>query len=829
MKAKILLPYYDFKHNLKSSITIYLVVTLCVILSIASLLSIKSFITYRESLNDINNNSYDLIFLDTKFEDYLKLIEYDDNNINTILYAHNIGYAKLSENIINNKKYMLIEEMIPDGFSNEGFNLISGKIPISDNELLIPLEYSKIYDVKIGDIITYDIGNITSDDNEYYRLKSYDDSFENYKFKKEVDKEYTIVGIYNKSNSTYIDNTDLSHYYAYTYMNKRILNNEDLVDVSISLYDKNRLNKDLENYKLFLKPTENSLIILTNGTKTYDVSFKNKTYLIVGLLLIVIVTLAIKSSFNFESKKRREFYAEEMCLGATVKNIKESWYYLTYFLTIIGIISGVFFSNLLLHYFIKVLVNKEKIDIILTEMFSKGIILYAALIILIAIIISYALSEKKVLYVTALDYLKNKYEPIDPKYVHYDEYTELKGEISKYIKSNFVLNHIKDNKLMFSLPFMVAFLLLFISFVFIITKPIVDFVGSKDINITISINDFESHIDSLNNISKISGVKDYLIIGNSEEVLYLKNEYENSDNYTFLKVIDDYYNYPVNLIVIEDIKYDSLVKKDSDIVLIPIFNILKNEEIMSSKLFEEDEHKELTIYSSNNEYLLSDVLVSSIDSNLLQIKSGYINIIVKQSKLNEFFDDLSVKYNKVNMIIGDHIFIDKLDEYVKNNKIDIDLTYNVDSLIYNPNSNYIVLSYYLGLLVGSISLLLFCIIVYTSLNTYVKDREKEIALLRVVGISSKNINQIVNGEFGDAYFITVLVGIMIGAALAKVFCNVYLIDELNSVDASMNLLFFYLVLFMVMIIVFFIALIFSTRRLRRKSPMEFLKENYREY
>lgn len=332
----------------------------------------------------------------------------NNRHIDTIYKIANIGYAKLSNSKNENKPYAYIRAFEKEALSNLAINLVSGRLPENDQEILIPthLKTNGRITYEVGDTITLDVGKRVdsegyelTQDNPYFIEEDNPSDSSDEQIIDSTTKTYKIVGIIERpSNSiesysapgfTFI--TILKDYKAYPKVDlyvrydKEGLKDHDIITANIlgideelytkfqngEIYSSDNYEEELENIQNELDKAKyqydsnNYLIMLESGILK-ESSMQSLALVVLVVIIIIIVTsvFCIKNSFDISITEKIKQYGMLASIGATKKQIKKNVYYEALILALIGIplgiICGLLASYILIiisNYFLKDMMN----------------------------------------------------------------------------------------------------------------------------------------------------------------------------------------------------------------------------------------------------------------------------------------------------------------------------------------------------------------------------------------------------------------------------------------------------------------------------------------
>lgn len=361
----------DLKLNKKRTI----VTIIGIILSTALICAVAGMITsVQKTLIEYAKDQYGnfhVTFCDVPKEE-LKFIE-DNRNVDTYYLSEKLGYSKLENSQNEDKPYLNIISADEVYLKNMGLKLIEGRLPESDNEIIISntiIQNAKV-DYKINQKITLDISKRMGEvDGEKFELDQSNPYLEenNEYLEKIFTKEYTIVGIIERLNF------DIEPYSApgYTIITKlqEIRNNANISvlykDVSKYVEYTEQINEMQEGDKTFFRDLRkaynkykyelqfNSSLLRYEGVSLSDSSIT--TVMSLGIIVIIIIIVSsvfvIRNSFAISMTEKMKEYGMFSSVGATSKQIKKSVLFEGFVIGIIaiplGILGGIFAIAVLL-------------------------------------------------------------------------------------------------------------------------------------------------------------------------------------------------------------------------------------------------------------------------------------------------------------------------------------------------------------------------------------------------------------------------------------------------------------------------------------------------
>ena len=274
----------------------------------------------------------------------------NNRKVSDVFVIENVGYASInSQN--ESKPYAHVKKFTKESLKNLSINLIEGRLPISDSEILIPshLKTNGRVDYKIGDTITLDIGDRVG--SEGIKLGQYDSYSEDEVLTNINSKTYKVVGIIERPSKkvepysdpgysfiTYMDTTT-SNVDIYAKYTKEGTRDSYTVTANIVGIDPVKFKKfvkgeaktveefdDLQdeyNKAKYAFDFNNYLIDLeTNPLSTSGIGEVGTLVVIVSLIILVTSVFCIKNSFDISITEKIKQYGMLRSVGATKKQIK---------------------------------------------------------------------------------------------------------------------------------------------------------------------------------------------------------------------------------------------------------------------------------------------------------------------------------------------------------------------------------------------------------------------------------------------------------------------------------------------------------------------------
>ncbi len=791
----------NLKLNKKRTIVtiIGIMLSVALITAVASMYAsgIKSLIKYET----IIKGDFHTAFYNVPTSDIDKFI--NNRNIEKLNITEGLGYAKIdSKN--EDKPYAYLKGFTKDALNNLSVRLVKGRLPENTNEIVIPthLKTNGRLDLKLNDSITLEVGKrIDSKGSELSQSDKYQNTDGEYLVETQT-KTYKIVGIIERPATnieyytapgytfiTYIDNKNLSgNVDIYAKFTKDGVKNWDktianILGVSQVLFRK-VYNQEIESEKLTeqLKKTymfdmNKYLIDLeTNPISSTSMGDLGKVLAIVIVIIVFTSIFCIKNSFDISITEKIRQYGMLRSIGATKKQIKRNVFYEATILGLIGIPLGIILGCLAT-YILIIISNYYLTDVIQTGfklelVFSTYAILVAIILGIITIYFSALKSATRASKVSEIDSIRNSANlKISSKKIKSPKYIKKLFGIGGVISfKNLKRNKKKYRTTIISITVSTFVFIALYSFMELAFQNVNNELKVSDFNISLStnaINDY-SYSKFLKTVN-LSGVEDYAILRNSElsftgshsskeylEYFGTKKENDAEEDITIFAIGKKQYDKYIKSLGLnyDDIK-DKVILFDKQYIT----SYDKNNNRITKNIRVYDFNKGDVITSTNNQLNLEIGAISSIEPNLLKNLSNSYLIIS-----DEMFDkiaktnNLDIYYKASN---ADKLQ-DELDSYLNGESYNID---NKEENVRIMNNLFTLIAIFLYGFIIVISLIGITNI-FNTITTNMELRKQEFAMLKSIGMTSKEFKRMIRLESLFMGIKSLLFGILIGIVLS---------------------------------------------------------------
>lgn len=791
----------NLKLNKKRTIVtiIGIMLSVALITAVASMYAsgIKSLIKYET----IIKGDFHTAFYNVPTSDIDKFI--NNRNVEKLNITEGLGYAKIdSKN--EDKPYAYLKGFTKDALNNLSVRLVKGRLPENTNEIVIPthLKTNGRLDLKLNDSITLEVGKrIDSKGDELNQSDKYQNTAGEQLVETQT-KTYKIVGIIERPATnieyytapgytfiTYIDSKNLSgNVDIYAKFTKDGVKNWDktianILGVSQVLFRK-VYNQEIESGKLTeqLKKTymfdiNKYLIDLeTNPISSTSMGDLGKVLAIVIVIIVFTSIFCIKNSFDISITEKIRQYGMLRSIGATKKQIKRNVFYEATILGLIGIPLGIILGCLAT-YILIIISNYYLTDVIQTGfklelVFSTYAILVAIILGIITIYFSALKSATRASKVSEIDSIRNSANlKISSKKIKSPKYIKKLFGIGGVISfKNLKRNKKKYRTTIISITVSTFVFIALYSFMELAFQNVNNELKVSDFNISLStnaINDY-SYSKFLKTVN-LSGVEDYAILRNSElsftgshsskeylEYFGTKKESDAEEHITIFAIGKKQYDKYIKSLGLnyDDIK-DKVILFDKQ--YITSYDKNNNKIIKNIRVY--DFNKGDVITSTNNQLNLEIGAISSIGPNLLKNLSNSYLIIS-----DEMFDkiaktnNLDIYYKASN---ADKLQ-DELDSYLNGESYNID---NKEENVRIMNNLFTLIAIFLYGFIIVISLIGITNI-FNTITTNMELRKQEFAMLKSIGMTSKEFKRMIRLESLFMGIKSLLFGILIGIILS---------------------------------------------------------------
>ena len=728
-------------------------------------------------------------------------LKYFTNNshVKSIYLTETLGYAKY-DNMNEYKPYAYVLGYTKEAFENTTLKIVSGRLPQDSGEIVVSVPFQNNAKVKIGDIISLDIGKrvcmdgtILNQSNPYYVEEGEINECQEY-ITDTYKHEYKIVGIMERLNYN-IEGYSAPGYVMITKIEKATDNiNVSLLFKDVKYYKEYINNiandKDLNKYNITL----NDELLRWSGVSLSDRTM-NMLYAVAGVVIgIIILTsvFVIKNSFDIANQEKKKMYGMLSSVGATSKQIKKNVLHEGFILGLIGIPLGIL-SGILADYILVIIINYfakyTSDDFKFVFSISIWPVILSAVLGSLTIYLSVLRAAKKSSKISPIEAIRNNNEiKINSKKIKssklVDKLYGVGGDIAyKNLKRNKKRNRTTIISIVISVAVFIS-LSTFLSYGFKLSNQYY-----KDINYDIQLYIRDADEDKTSrifaDIEKLDTITRYSI-NKSVSMTFDYKKYYNDD---VLKFFDGVNDLSLRIMSVGETEFKRILKENKvDESNFNYKGLLIDKNIFyqeGSKNYKEvnlfDLNKFKTVTGSINNKDLSIGIIKRIDilpMGLQNIYSETPMIIVS----DEFYDYIVFNYN-VNATDSKSLYIkstdaEKLESLIKEYLLDNDITnynlFNIETEAKAQRSLIILVAIFLYGFIIVISLIGVTNIINT-ISTNMNLRRREFAMLKSIGMTKNEFNKMINLESimysTKALIIGIPLGILGSFAVYKAFAS----------------------------------------------------------
>ena len=745
----------------------------------------------------------------------------NNRKIQEVFLTQNIGYAKL-ENCKNEyKPYAFVKAFTKKSLDNLSVKLVEGRLPENENEIVIPthLKTNGRIILNVGDDITLNVGTRVSEGQELNQKNEFNKESSEEIINAKA-KTYKIVGIIERPASN-IEGYSAPGYTFITFLNSE--NNvgksdvyckytkeglKDNIDVTASILEVNKesfrkLEKsDFDSEEDFNKVTDdvskakyeyniNSYLIglETNPLSSSDVGGLGVVVAIVCGIIVFTSIFCIKNSFDISIAEKTKQYGMLKSVGATKKQIRKNVLFEATILGLIGIplglILGMIASSIL------IVISNLFIEDMLTRnlklVLNFSWVAFAVSIVLgiVTIYLSALRSARKASKISPIESIRNSNEiKIKAKKLKTPKIIRkifgIGGEISY---KNLKRNKKKYRTTVISITVSVFVFIALSYFMNLAFSEIKNELNLRDYNLSVSMATKmdEQLKDKIEEATKLDNIKNYTILKydscNIENPKY-SNEFKDYMNITSDKENTSLDGY-INVESINNEQYKEYVKKlglnyedikDKAILIDNIktsqYNKEKNKYVEKTvKVFEYGKNDIIKCKTSDNKEFEIKVGIATDELPFgLDVLSGQF-ILVSDEIYEKHFSDhnINIYYDSSN---PDKLQ-DDIDTLLKGYTYDV---YNIAENVRMMENIYTLIGIFLyGFII--VITLIGVTNIFNTITTNMELRKPEFAMLKSIGMTSKEFNRMIRLETVFMGVKSLLFSIPIGIGLSYLIYN----------------------------------------------------------
>ena len=805
--------------NLKLNKKRTLVTVIGIMLSVALITAVASI--YTSGIKSLINyeiyqkGNFHAAYFDVPISDIA--IFNNNRSIENINLVQNIGYAKIdSKN--EYKPYAFVKAFSKSSLENLSIKLVEGRLPENENEIIIPthLKTNGRLELKVEENITLDIGKRI--DNDGYELTqnnpyTYEQN-SNESIINTITKTYEIVGIIERP-ATNIESYSSPGYTFITYMDGNNLNGvvdiyaqytkagtknaykitANLIGVNENLFEKvnskdslasaediSTLNSQMNSAKYQINLNSYLIDLENNPISSSSIGGLGIVAGIVIGIIIFTSVFCIKNSFDISITEKTKQYGILRSIGATRKQIRKNVFYEASVLGTIGIPLGIL-SGFLASYVLILISNYYLKDMFVDDLklnfsFSFTAVLVATILGIVTIYFSAFKSAKRASKVSPIDSIRNSADiKIKSKKIKSPKIIKkifgIGGNISY---KNLKRNKKKYRTTVISITVSVLVFIALSSFMALAFDVIDNELKLEDTNVLLSASDFkEDSYKKFIETTNLDNIENYTILRQAafkikdnlysqQYIDWIKLEINpESDNYLIIMVLGkEQYNKYIDSL---GLKYNNIKDK----VILSDYSTVRTYDQETEKFV----NKYMRIYGLSK----GDTVNITLDNNTeYELEIGYITeerpfglknfdnamLIISDELFDNIAtsDTLQIYYKSSNA----NKLQDDIDEFLKGEDYYLS---NSEEQVRIMNNLFILIGIFLYGFIIVISLIGITNI-FNTITTNMELRRQEFAMLKSIGMTTKEFNKMIRLESLFMGIKSLLVGIPIGIALSYV-------------------------------------------------------------
>lgn len=742
-----------------------------IILSVALICAVASMgISFQATLveNAINETGYYHLKISDVTDENIESLK-NNRDIKDVLTISEKGYGKLENSQNVDKPYFKLYSMDKKLFEFLRFNLIDGRFPTNNNEIIISehiIENAKV-NYKIGDKIKVNIGErVTLDDDKLYYMNPYNKEDE--KLINTQEYEFTIVGIIERPNMNFEAYSDPGYTIISTNMEAEkqeayiTLKNPKEYKKSIpnivgaSSYDSIVGLGENADQKLKYDNYQVNDELLRWEAFAFSDSTVNMLYAVIGVVIFIIIfasVFCIRNSFAIATTEKMKMYSMLASVGATKKQIKKNVIFEGLLLGVVGIPLGIisgFFAVFVLLQIVNNLLGEQLLAHVDGIVFKISIlpILLSVILGIITIYLSARSSAKRASKVSQIEGLRNSSD-IKIK----NKNLKVPKIISKIFKIGGVLayKNLKRNKKKYRTTVISISISIFIfitmnSFITNMFDLTNNYYEDYNYNLLIS-GDLKT--EEIKKIVSNDTVESYSILYNTDGTYKIKNldKIIANDSYPVTEIDGEAYT-SLQIVALDSSDFKEYAKR-----IKVNYEDVKNAGILCDEYQIYDETSEKQKEVRRYKYEKGDTIEGEYKNEKLKIKVGAVSqtkpdgiektyysdgfLVVDKEQfknLNFRFDVMTIQSNNATSLQKE------IDNINKNTNV-----YNIEETAKQEKSMALVIKIFLYGFIAVITLIGVTNI-FNTITSNMELRQKEFAMLKSIGMTKKEFNRMINLE-----------------------------------------------------------------------------------
>lgn len=813
----------NLKLNKKRTIVTIIGIMLSVALITAVATMYSSSISSLIEFETYEKGDFHVAFYNVPIEEVNNLK--NNRKIDEVFLTQDIGYAKLEDSKNEYKPYAFIKAFTKTSLENLSVKLTEGRLPENVDEIVIPthLKTNGRVALNVGDTITLNIGKRVSDGYELDQNNSFNEEVPE-EIIDTTSKTYKIVGIIERP-ATNIENYSAPGYTFITYMNEENISgkadvyckytkegSKDYINVTANILGVNEeifrkfeigefdtkeeyknAGEEIEKAKYNYNINSYLIDLETSPLNNNTVGELGTVVAVVCGIIVFTSVFCIKNSFDISIAEKTKQYGMLKSIGATKKQIRKNVFFEATILGLIGIPLGLLLG--ILASSILIIIS----NLFLEDMFARGLKLvlsfsWIAFVVaiglgIVTIYLSALRSARKASKISPIESIRNSSEiKIKSKKLKSPKVIKkifgVGGEISY---KNLKRNKKKYRTTVISITVSVFVFIALSYFMSLAFDEVENELNLQDYNLSLLINikNDEEMYQKVLETTKLENIKNYTV--SKYDSCYITNPRYSSEYIEFMNVtsdeekdiIDGY----INVRTINNEQYKEYIKE-----LGKDYEEMKNKAILIDNIIIGKYDSEKGKYVEKNlkvfDYKENDTInCKTRDEKNFEIKIGLSTdilpfgfnqesnyfMIISEEVFEKYFksDDIMIYYDSTN---PDKLQ-DDIDELLNN------YNYNINNVEENARMMEKLFTLVGIFLYGFIIVITAIGVtnVFNAITANMELRKPEFAMLKSVGMTTKEFNRMIRLETVFMGIKSLLFSIPIGIGLS--YLIYYALDE----------------------------------------------------
>lgn len=266
-----------------------------------------------------------------------------NQHLKKIVLKAPLGYAVLEGSQNPDKPYLYLCGVNEEAIDTYGLELTQGRMPENGSELAISrhIFYNGMVELQLGDTITLEVGRRMSEGYQLYQNNSY--IYEEEMLTDKESRTFTIVGIIERPNYN-VEDRIAPGYSVFTYLEDPLAAESLEVYAAYTDWGLKHASQVNEGLKELAESVEDNYYLLKWIRFSFSSTTMNMIYAMAAVALTVIIVTSvfcIRNSFTISLTEKMKLYGRLASVGTTSKQQRKIVYYEAAFLGLVGIPLGI--------------------------------------------------------------------------------------------------------------------------------------------------------------------------------------------------------------------------------------------------------------------------------------------------------------------------------------------------------------------------------------------------------------------------------------------------------------------------------------------------------